>query len=61
MIDKDNKDSKDNKEDITIVIDGVEFKAKHRKFKSGRVGYGLYGLTKIRGYPHRLSINIIEV
>jgi len=49
-----------NKE-ISIIIDGVEFKAKYRQFKSGRCGYGLYGLTKIKNYPHRLSINIIEV
>lgn len=48
-------------DEIIISIDGVDYKAKHREFKSGRKGYGLYGLCKIRGYPHRLSINLIEV
>jgi|WetSurMetagenome_2_1015567.scaffolds.fasta_scaffold126552_5 hypothetical protein len=49
------------KEDITIVIDGTEFKAKHRTFSSGKKGYGVYGITKIKGYPHRISLNLIEV
>jgi hypothetical protein len=49
------------KEEIIIDIDGVQLKAKHREFKSGRKGYGCYGMVKIRGYPHRVSINLIEV
>lgn len=53
-------DNKDNDE-IIIDIDGVEVKAKHRIFKSGRKGYGAYGMVKIKGYPHRVSINLIEV
>lgn len=47
--------------EITIIIDGVELKAKHREFKSGRKGYGAYGMIKIKGYPHRISLNLIEV
>jgi hypothetical protein len=48
-------------DEIDIIIDGVEFKAKHRVFKSGRRGYGLYGMARIKNFPHRLSINLIEV
>lgn len=47
--------------EISIVIDGAEIKAKHRVFKSGKKGYGAYGIIKIKGYPHRVSINLIEV
>lgn len=49
------------KPDISIVIDGTEIKAKHRVFSSGKEGYGSYGIIKIKGYPHRISINLIEV
>jgi hypothetical protein len=55
------KKESDKKDDISIVIDGVEFKAKHREFKSGKFGFGVYGICKIRGYPHRISINLIEI
>ena len=46
---------------IKIVIDGEEKEAKYRIFKSGRKGYGCYGTVKIDGYPHRLSLNLIEM
>jgi len=48
-------------DEIPIIIDGIEVKAKHRTFKSGKKGYGAYGIVKIQGYPHRISINLIEV
>jgi hypothetical protein len=51
----------ETKEEIIIDIDGVKLKAKYREFKSGRKGYGCYGMVKIKGYPHRVSINLIEV
>ncbi len=46
---------------IKIVINGEEFEAEHREFKSGRKGYGLYGRVMIKDYPHRISCNIIEM
>ncbi len=45
---------------IKIIIDGKEFEAEYRKFKSGRKGYGLYGTVKINDYPFRISMNLIE-
>ena len=50
----------EEKRDIKIVIDGQEFNAKYRQFKSGRKGYGLYGKTNIDNYPFRISLNLIE-
>ena len=55
------KDNKKEHEDIIITIDGTDLVAKHREFKSTRKGYGVYGMIKIKGYPHRVSINLIEV
>lgn len=46
---------------IKVVINGEEFEAEHRVFKSGRKGYGLYGRIVIDKYPHRISLNIIEM
>jgi len=51
----------DEKRKIKIVIDGQEFSAQFREFKSGRKGYGLYGRIKIDDYPYRISMNIIEM
>ena len=48
------------KKSIKIVIGDVEKEAVYRKFKSGRSGYGLYGVIKIHGVPHRISLNLIE-
>jgi hypothetical protein len=48
-------------EEIPIIIDGFEVKAKHRIFKSKKVGYGAYGICRIKGFPHRISINLIEI
>ena len=50
-----------SKEEITMIIDGKEFKAKYREFKSGKKGYGLYGIIKIDNYPYRISMNLIEM
>lgn len=46
---------------IKVIIDGEEFEAEYREFKSGRKGYGLYGRVKIENYPYRISMNIIEL
>ena len=46
---------------IKVVIDGVEFVSEHRTFSSGKKGYGLYGMTQIKGKGHRISMNLIEV
>lgn len=48
------------KKKIKIVIDGNEFEAEYREFKSGKKGYGCYGTVKIEGYPYRISLNLIE-
>ena len=48
-------------EQIDINIDGIIVKAKKKEFKSGRHGWGAYGMIKIKNYPHRVSINLIEV
>lgn len=48
-------------EKIKIVINGEEFEAEYREFKSKRKGYGLYGRIKIKEYPYRISLNIIEM
>ncbi len=48
------------KRNIKIVIDGEEFDAEYREFKSGKKGYGLYGTAKIDNYPFRISMNLIE-
>jgi hypothetical protein len=49
------------KQKIIIKIDDLEKEAERRTFKSGRIGYGSYGVIKINGYPYRLSLNIIEM
>lgn len=51
----------EDKKDIKIVIDGIEFTAKLRDFKSGKKGYGAYGMIKINDYPFRLSCNVIKM
>jgi hypothetical protein len=52
--------AKDKKKQIKIVIDGQEFTADYREFKSGKKGYGLYGTVKLDDYPFRISMNLIE-
>ncbi len=51
---------------IKVIIDGKEFEAEARVFKTGRKGYGLYKVIKILNsdkipYPHRISLNIMEL
>lgn len=60
---KDKKDKENKKEvkKIIVIINGEEFESEHRVFASGREGYGLYGRIKIDGYPHRISLNLIEM
>jgi hypothetical protein len=55
------KEIKPEKKMIKITIDGHELEAEHREFKSGKKGYGCYGTIKIKDYPHRLSLNLIEL
>ena len=54
------KDVMEAKPRIKIVIDGVEKEGVYRTFKSGKKGYGVYGVIKIKDYPYRLSLNLIE-
>lgn len=49
------------KEKIKIKIDEEEKEAIHRVFKSGKEGYGCYGIVKIDGYPYRISLNLIKM
>lgn len=49
------------KEKIKIKIDDEEREATYRTFKSGKKGYGCYGIVKINGYPFRISMNLIEI
>ena len=48
------------KEKITVVIDGEEFVAPWRKFKTGSVGYGIYGKLLIDGIAFQVVCNIIK-
>ena len=58
---KTEKEEKKDVKKIKITINGEEFEAEQRTFKSGRKGYGLYGRILIDKYPHRISCNIIEM
>lgn len=49
------------KPDVKIIIGNVELVAKYREFKSGKKGYGCYGVHKVNGWPCRLSLNLIEM
>jgi hypothetical protein len=46
---------------ILIKIAGQEMIAEARTFKTGNVGYGLYGSIYIEGEQYRLSMNLIKV
>lgn len=50
----------EKKKKIKVKIDEVELEAEYRTFKSGKKGYGCYGVIKINDYPFRLSMNLIE-
>ena len=51
----------EEKPNVKIIIGDHEMEAKHREFKSGKTGYGVYGVFKINGWPCRLSLNLIEM
>lgn len=51
----------EDKEEIEIIINRERFIAEKKVFKTGRKGYGLYGRILIKKYPHRISMNIIEM
>lgn len=46
---------------VKIDIGGEIMEAKYREFKSGKKGYGSYGVIKVNGWPYRLSLNLIEM
>ncbi len=46
---------------IKVIIDKEELEAEFRTFKSGKQGYGSYGVVKINGYQYRLSLNLIKM
>lgn len=55
------KDISDQKPEVKIKIGDNELVAKYREFKTGKKGYGVYGIFKINGWPCRLSLNLIEM
>ena len=48
------------KKTITIIIDDQEFSAPARKFKSKKIGYGVYDNVVIDGEEYRVTCNIIK-
>lgn len=50
-----------DKPPVSIDIGGEIMEAKYREFKSGKKGYGSYGVIKVNGWPCRLSLNLIEM
>lgn len=49
------------KKSIKISIDGKEFNAPLRKFKTGKSGYGVYGKQLIDNEVYQVSCNIVKV
>lgn len=60
-VEKKKEIEQEDKPDVNITIGEHELKAKYREFKSGKKGYGVYGVFKINGWPCRLSLNLIEM
>ena len=59
---KENPEIEDpEKPPVKIVVGDHELEARYRGFKSGKKGYGVYGVHKINGWPCRLSLNLIEM
>lgn len=54
-------DNEIDKPPVKIDIGGEIKEAEYRVFKSGRKGYGAYGVIKVNGWPCRLSLNLIEM
>jgi hypothetical protein len=50
-----------DKPNVKIKIGDHEMEAEFREFKSGKKGYGAYGVFKINNWPCRLSLNLIEM
>ncbi len=50
-----------DKPKVKVKIGDHEMDAEFRKFKSGKTGYGVYGVFKINNWPCRLSLNLIEM
>lgn len=50
-----------DKPNVMIKIGDHEMEAEFREFKSGKTGYGAYGVFKINNWPCRLSLNLIEM
>jgi hypothetical protein len=48
------------KKQIEIIIDGEKFIAPFKKFKTGRVGFGMYGKFLIDGVTYQIVCNIIK-
>ena len=55
------KDISGKKPKVKIIIGDNELEAEYREFKSGKKGYGCYGVFKINNWPCRLSLNLIEM
>ena len=51
----------EEKPKVNIKIGNHDIVAEYREFKSGKKGYGAYGVYKINGWPCRLSLNLIEM
>ena len=58
---KEKKEIAKEKEMVKIVVGDHELIAEYREFKSGKKGYGVYGVFKINNWPCRLSLNLIEM
>lgn len=50
-----------DKPPVKIDIGGEIMQASYREFKSGKKGYGSYGVIKVNGWHCRLSLNLIEM
>ncbi len=62
MADEDKKkDISGEKPKVRIIIGEIELEAEYREFKSGKKGYGCYGVHKVNNWPCRLSLNLIEM
>jgi hypothetical protein len=49
------------KKEIEISIAGRKFKAEKKKFKSGKIGYGLYGKLEIDNAKYQIVCNIVKI
>ena len=61
MTGKKPKQKNPEKPNVKVIIGDNELEAEYREFKSGKKGYGVYGVFKINNWPCRLSLNLIEM